>query len=50
MFYFPLFYLLPFGEIAMLLQMLFEKKDIMYYFEGLLLNLIFVLFFDICEH
>lgn len=50
MFCLPLLYLLPFGEITILLKMLFEKKDIMCYFQGLLLNMIFVLFFDISEH
>lgn len=31
---FPLLYLLPFGEITILLKMLFEKKGIMCYFSG----------------
>lgn len=54
MFCFPPLYLLPFGEITILLKMLFgKKKDIMCYFQGLLLNMMFIsvfFFFDISEH
>ena len=43
---FPLLYLLPFGEITILLKMLFEKKDVLFFTDCCR---VLFLFFDTSE-